>query len=191
MKVKLMVGKSLIDHFFLSENLYVLLKNYNVTHKGGSILGSIRTLYLGKNASVHDINSYKSNLDMNLKTLSIPWDAIHCYDYMCNSHTRDLCSFYLGIIDALLLAGHNCIPNKCYSNNRKKHPGWATHVENKRQKAILWHKIWKSNNSPSHGLLYDIRRNSHKEYHKAIKFIKCNKLKNLGMVNNFGIQLKR
>ena len=130
-----------------------------------------------KNASLYDINSYKSNLDMNLKTLSIPWDAIHCNDYMCNSHTNDLCSFYLGNIDAFLLAGYNCIPNKCYSNDRKKHPGWTTHVENKRQKAILWHKIWKSNNSPSHGLLYDIKHNSRKEYHKAIKFIKRNKNK--------------
>ena len=195
---KINSSKSLIDHFFLSENLNILLKKHYVTHEGDNLSdrsclsmhltlekeivkkfdnGFNQNIISWKNASLHDINSYKSNLDMNLKTLSISWDAIHCNDYMCNSLTSDLCSFYLGIIDALLLAGHNCIPNKCYSNDRKKHPGWTTHVENKCQKAILWNKICKNSNNPSHGLLYDIKRNSNKEYHKAIKFIKRNRSK--------------
>ena len=30
-------SKSLIDHFFLSENLYILLKKYYVTHEGDNL----------------------------------------------------------------------------------------------------------------------------------------------------------
>ena len=81
------------------------------------------------------------------------------------------------IIDAYLQAGQCSLPSlKQRVTSRKSVPGWSNYVAEKRNKSLFWHNIWKENNSPSDGLISEIRRTTRKDYHKAVKFVKNNKM---------------
>ena len=65
--------------------------------------------------------------------------------------------------------------------HNKKHDtcvlGWNKYVKFYKEKSIYWHEIWKEGGSPSSGQLFDIKQQTKKSYHKAIKFVKRNREK--------------
>ena len=78
------------------------------------------------------------------------------------------------IIEACLKSGVETIPHST-SPGTKVVPGWNEHVEPLKQKALLWHFIWKSNNCPREGTIALIRRQTRAKYHLALKSVKKNK----------------
>ncbi len=41
-----------------------------------------------------------------------------------------------------------------------------------KDRAIIWHGLWKANNSPHTGIIADIRRKTRSKYHQALKWVK-------------------
>ena len=68
-------------------------------------------------------------------------------------------------VDAADISFPKTNSNKC----KRPVPGWSENVHDYKKKALLWHSIWKSNGSPMHGFIADIRRKTRKDYHRAIK----------------------
>ena len=60
------------------------------------------------------------------------------------------------------------------SKRRKVVPGWNDFVNEYKNKAIFWHKLWKENGSPHTGILHDIRRETRWKYHQMLKIVKRN-----------------
>ena len=81
--------------------------------------------------------------------------------------------FHDSIVEACLQAGYQHIPYSSTHNN-KVIPGWNDYVEPYRKQALLWHKIWKSNNSPRTGIIADIRNKTRLKYHYALRYVKMN-----------------
>ena len=52
--------------------------------------------------------------------------------------------------------------------------GWNKFVEKYRNKSILWHNIWKECGRPSDGYIANIRRDTGRDYHSAIRNLKNN-----------------
>ena len=53
-------------------------------------------------------------------------------------------------------------------------PGWSEYIQEYRDKAIFWHRLWKENGSPHTGVLFDIRRQTRWKYHHMLKIVKRN-----------------
>lgn len=192
-------SKSHIDHFLVSENLAMLITDYGVAHEGDnmsdhspvSLVLNIPVTYgetIGSQgfssskcewdkATLIDIGNYKCSLDHKLASVIVPENALACTDPFCNEHQADIQRFHDAIVSACIQAGKQSIPNKktSRSGRRPKVAGWSQHVEEHRQRAIFWHKLWKSNNSPREGLLADIRRSTRAKYHHALRMLKRNK----------------
>ena len=79
--------------------------------------------------------------------------------------------------------------------------GWNKKVREARDKAILWHNIWKENDRPKNGIIFEIRKNTRSDYHKAIKelsrennMINKNKIAHAlsnGQTNKFWTEIKK
>ena len=62
------------------------------------------------------------------------------------------------------------------SNRSRQHtPGWNDYVKPFKDKAYLWHYIWKCNNSPKSGYVADIRRSTRARYHYALRYVRKSK----------------
>lgn len=75
----------------------------------------------------------------------------------CDQHAEQIEKYYNDVVDACLKAANDCIP----LHKQRSHsyiPGFNQYVREKKESAILWHRIWKSNNCPRHGVIADIRR---------------------------------
>ena len=57
-------------------------------------------------------------------------------------------------------------------NARKPVPYWTTHVKPLKDEALFWHAIWKSCDSPTTGVVAQIRRATRSKYHRAIRFFR-------------------
>ena len=51
-------------------------------------------------------------------------------------------------------------------------PGWNEYVKEYRDRSMFWHSIWKSCDSPRHGIIADIRRQTRARYHSALRKVK-------------------
>ena len=186
-------SRSLVDHFVITENLFCNIVDYSVIHDGDNLSDhspismtlNVNVDYVINDHSVdssyplqwhkvseYNIACYKDRLDHFLKSLHVPWCAIHCNDYLCKIHDTQLQLFHDAIIDSCIKASNDSIPR-----NKKVHsiPGWNETVEPYKQDAIFWHKLWKDNGSPCNGVLSDIRRRTRLKYHQAVKLAKKNK----------------
>ena len=115
---------------------------------------------------------YKSRLDEKLAEISVPFEAILCGEIHCNEHHNDITNFHNSIIDACLLAD-TCIPRAGDNlSGRKVIPGWNEYVKEHRDMSMFWHSIWKSCDSPRHGIIADIRRQTRARYHSALRKVK-------------------
>lgn len=195
--------RSTIDHFVLSENLHSKIQMYSVLHEGDNLSDhspvvlslSLPVMYAWhrtngtdkqhrprtnwKTATDQDVQEYGRVLDLTLSSIAVPWEAIQCTDYYCTMHNTSLENFHNDIVNACLLSSERTIPATSKMSKGGPKPGgllgWNEHVEDLRQRAILWHIIWKDNGSPRHGLLADIRRRTRSRYHHAVRFVKRQK----------------
>ena len=187
-------SKSLIDHFVVSENLVERICEYKVYHNADNLsdhspisiilnlpsekcystLPQLKADLCWSKATVEHTNNYKEMLNSTLDDMTIPWDAIHCNDMNCSTHTAVLESFCNNIVEAFIKSGDRCIPLK--HRKGKSVPGWENSVKEKGQSCIFWHNIWKDNGSPTNGVLYDIRKHTRAQYHYALRYVHNNKM---------------
>ena len=193
--------RSCIDHFISSENAINSISGYEVLYDGTNLSDHypIRIVVKSKmsfhndeiknvkeisnsvnwnKADEHDVDNYKSCLDEFLSCLQIPENVVHCNDFNCDSHDHGAIAKYLDIlVDIMLLSARMTIPSDNDNNNKTSKSGklgWNKYVKDKRDSAILWHKIWKEAGSPTYGQLFEIRKYTRKCYHNAIMYIKNN-----------------
>ena len=124
-----------------------------------------------RKASPTDIDNYSKQLEILLRDIHVPEEALYCKNSVCDIHTSHICNFYTAIADACLKAMDITIP-KCTGSKKKLLPGWNKYVKSKRHDAQFWHNIWKANGSPRNGLIADIMRQTRKDYHYSIRYCK-------------------
>ncbi len=210
-------ARSSLDHFLITQNLTGLITKYSVINEvdnPSDHLPLVITLQLDQlqlsrppspankgtskrclweKAELEHLDNYKRQLDKNLAEIIIPLDALHCNDLFCTRHKHQIDNFAQSIVNACLSSSLITIPvndDKCRRRKRQNTPGWNDNVRQIRDKAIFWHNIWKSNDCPQTGLLFDIRRQTRCAYHMAIKInhkkrekIKANKMA-FNMINS-------
>lgn len=190
---------TLIDYFFVSENLNDNILKYDVYHDGDNlsdhdpIVLEINDDFMSKNYKflLNDANSsfkpilqwnkvdqnqisfYRDVLNSLLDLITVPNSLTCCGNRFCDTHYNDFNYFMLDLLNCLEYSSIISIPGKKVINKRKK-PGWNEYVDYHRQRAIFWHRIWIENNCPADGYLADIRRSTRKIYHQSIDYIKKN-----------------
>jgi hypothetical protein len=89
-------------------------------------------------------------------------------------------NFHNNIVNACISAA-NVLPHTGVSGgaddrsaHTKRMPGWTDECAVLRQKAIMWHNVWRDSGRPRHGQLADIRRLTRAQYHRAVRQVKRN-----------------
>ena len=186
--------RSVIDHVLFSEGLYHRLLAYGVMDSGDNMSDHVAlftevevdAIFLETNesesegcrpgclrwdsASENDIALYRAKLDYVLLSTEVPTDAIECQNHACTMHNESILSFFEAISDA-------CVQASTHLKQRKRRrvlaAGWSEQVQALKDSALLWHRIWKENDSPAAGLLFDIRKTTRRKYHEALKRVKA------------------
>ena len=199
---------SVIDHFYVSENIYDCISELNVIHRGDNLsdheplvlkvdiplvrLSYKDKTYTGTKTDWKSINqsekdNYAHLLNVKLDLLDLP-DALCCNDLHCTieCHKNDINLYCNNIIDACVEVGKVVFPVKQSSYNKHEIPGWKEHVEPYKQKALLWHSIWKDSGRPRVGSVANIMCQTRAQYHYAIRRVKkeANLLKNEKLAEN-------
>ena len=129
---------SLIYHFLVSENLVHNIITYsspndvdNMSDHNPIILKlemcinevldddwspSVNDSVNWEMASEDEINNYKTKLKQLLCDIPIPWSAIHCNYYHCNSHCSEIEVFHDNIVKSCIDAHVLTVPTKTSSN---------------------------------------------------------------------------
>ena len=76
-------------------------------------------------------------------------------------------SFHNDIVSACLYASESALATKV--SRRHNIPGWNDKVRVARKNAIWRHTLWKDNNYPTSGIIFDIRQKTRREYHYALR----------------------
>ena len=203
--------RSLIDHFMVTENIFDKIVSYDsdicvdnlsdhipvclhldiALSTSHCVQGKKKVCINWKKVTDRDKLSYKQELDCILEEVPLPVDVFNCNSI---DHNRQLQGFYDNIICACVTAGQSAFvkdfTHRRKENGNKSTPGWSLYVKKYKEKAVLWHSIWKANGCPREGLIANIRRATRAEYHKAIKYIRrereaivANKMANDLMLN--------
>ena len=159
-------GDTLSDHDVVSLHMAIDIKHYTVDVEQVSKL-------LWSKATDSQLNQYNHNLNHILSRVKISNDVVNCRDKFCSVHRSDIQEYHDEIVSACIQAS-SCIPMSNPSKRRKVVPGWNDFVNEYKNKAIFWHKLWKENGSPHTGILHDIRRKTRWEYHHMLKIVKRN-----------------
>jgi hypothetical protein len=179
--------RSTIDHFLVTENLTKCIVNYETINHGDNLSDHLPvTCHLDLSASYHDvedvksnfkcnwenitpkeINDYKDALDELLSVIELPLPALMCKNVFCDLHSNDIEKLYNVVCDACVTAGNIAISK--HNVNKAPCAGWNDLVKEHRERAILWHNIWKSCGSPNRGTVADIRKSSRARYHLAVR----------------------
>ena len=101
-------------------------------------------------------------------------------DTKCDKHTDDIEIFHNKIVSACLSAVKvlprtgNTPRTDCVNDRKRRIPGWTDECALLRQKAIMWHNLWRDSGRPRHGSVADIRRLSRARYHRAVRAVMHN-----------------
>lgn len=194
---------SIIDYVFVSDNFKEHVKSYYI-HDGADNMSDhvavvcecnfiISYVCIDKyetigekrckwgDASVREIERYRSYLDQLLSNIKVSNDMLNCTNTQCTEHFTHIDNLYQGIVNSCIEAGEKCIPQSDTKSNKDKRRahfyGWSEFVEPERQTAMLWHDIWKSVGCPGQGIVSNIRRQTRTKYHQAVKWVKRNNMK--------------
>ena len=118
---------------------------------------------------------YRNLLDVALKNILVPINAVACCDLLCDNaqHSADLNTYADLITGACIESAKASLPHTGRTG-RKPVPGWTEHVEPARQHSIFWHRIWLDCDRPNTGLVADIMRRTRAAYHYSIRNVKRN-----------------
>ena len=129
-------------------------------------------------AKSQDISNYKDVLSDLIDNLTFPSECFNCSNFSCKSHSHFdyFYSFLMSLIESIELATFACIPIKVLNDNNRKNSnfvaGWNDYVKDYRNKSIFWHNIWKDCGRPVEGFVANIRKNTRRDYHDAIKYVR-------------------
>ena len=164
-------GDNLSDHLPVSMSL-----NMPVSHTSNVVKSGIKLKW--HEASHENLINYKEYINNMLENIALPKDVLLCKNVNCKLHTKDIEQLHNDIISICLSAALQYIPvTKCNnSTNTKSHiiPGWNEHVKSVYEQALFWHSMWKQNNCPKSGTLFEIRNMTRRKYHSAVKIAKQN-----------------
>ena len=186
-------SKSTVDHFFLSDLLFLSVDEYTSFEDGDNLSDHVPLFLLLSvpisvsgdlfksdfrekvswcRASDHDLNSYRSVLRRNLANVDVPLQALQCIE-LCEGHSELIEHYHDNIISACLDAAEHTIP-KC---RRKGKAGWVDLVEPSKRDAIFWNRIWVSNGRPRTGWVSEIRNRTRREYKRMSRWVIRNQAK--------------
>ena len=130
-----------------------------------------------KKASYDQKSDYKIHLAERLAGISTPDSALCCTDVHCKDpqHKEDLDQYRLEVLETVQAVAEEILPLPPSSNSRARsiRPGWLDQVKPHRDKAYLWHQIWKSAGRPINTQLHSIMKRTRNIYHYHYK--KCKK----------------
>ena len=191
---------TLIDHFVIGKNLTDNIVSYSTVDSVDSVsdhLGLLLEVDIACDsveimkreftpkvawykASLADIASYKTKLDIELSKVAIPSDCVNCKDFKCNqsNHLKQIEMFHDNIVNSCITAAA-CLPhtkdiNMKHSGSLKRTPGWNEHCAVKREQAIYYHNLWKTSGRPKHGHLAETRRITRAQFHHAVRLVQRN-----------------
>ncbi|ELT95268.1 hypothetical protein CAPTEDRAFT_213981 [Capitella teleta] len=64
-------------------------------------------------------------------------------------------------------AGTSCFPVSC--SNKLSRPKWSERMKPYKDDALFWDSVWKSCDKPRVGIVFDLRQNTKREYHYALR----------------------
>ena len=117
------------------------------------------------------LRSYADSLKELLGFLHVPVAAVACDNPVCTdtSHLSDINHYARDIFDCCFKAADKCIPSTKCKDGQNIIPGWKTHVQPFREKALFWHNIWNDSGRPRDGWVAQIRRATRANYHRAVR----------------------
>ena len=111
---------------------------------------------------------YKQVLHEALCVVDIPFDAMLCRDNDCVIHGDSINRYFEQLIECCERAASVAIPK--YKKN-KRVAGWSEFVAPFKDKSIFWHRMWRSNDMPREGIVYELMKKAKADYKKAAKDI--------------------
>ena len=187
-------SKSLIDHFFISRNLFTQLRSYKVLYEGDNLsdhsavsmqISFSQLQYSEVNSELNsksyslswesgsdlDIYLYQTEVTRLLDSMNIPSEAFTCKNLSCKKHNEAIIMFYNEFINVHIEACVTNIPVKV--NGEKEHYTWVNEeVSVIKETAMFWHDMWRMNGSPHQGIVADIGRKTRSKYHYAVHALK-------------------
>ena len=115
-----------------------------------------------------DIEKYQQIIGQRLPFLSP--ELVNCTDALCSSHTG-LFDSYVGKFIALLLeSASQCFPY-C-SPSSQSLIGWNDGPAKLKEGANFWYKVWEQAGQPSSGVLFELKRDTKREYKNSVRCLK-------------------
>ena len=186
-------NSSMIDHIYLTDNLYDHILSQNVlssplnfsnhnpvvlklTVSLDNIIPQTTARQFVSHPAWHKVKqkhicAYQAKLDNLLSKVHVP-SALSCQDVHCKlgSHKDELDIFTNDILNCCLQAGTSFPQVKPY----KTLAGWNEEIQPLRDKALLWHDIWIQAGKPHNGQLANIMRVTRLRYHHKVREVKRN-----------------
>ena len=98
-------------------------------------------MLLGYKINENKLELYKQQLNLQLSSIVLPVEAMHCCDTNCSKHNQSLQAYHDAIISCCITSGTESIPLNGWSQSGKsgpgRVPGWTEHVEQSKQRAIF------------------------------------------------------
>jgi hypothetical protein len=184
-------GRSCIDHFVLSQSISHNISFLNVydhvlnpsnhlplfmnvdLDSVNRICGSTSELRQpsiawGRITDVH-ITEYRRVTNLALSTLVVPSCVTDCRDSLCSSrfHCDRIDFFCEQLCKICSDAGTSCFPVS--RPNKLSRPMWSERMKPYKDDALFWDSVWKSCDKPRDGIVFDLRQNTKREYHYALR----------------------
>ena len=141
--------KSILDHFFISDNFVNQSHLSGVAYEGANLSDhcplSLVVNVLNTRNSVCDLNNkgtvisinwhkasavslceYKLTLDDFLNQVPIPWSVIKCSDVNCRVHNENIEKFHNDLIQAAIYSSQISLPAKQSKPSDKLISGWIS-----------------------------------------------------------------
>ncbi len=99
------------------------------------------------------LTNYRLKVSLDLP--DFPTEVSDCNDPNCNHHSALLDSYRQQLVDCLFESASSTLPAKHLSSSCV--PGWNHGARALKEKANLWHRIWREAGSPSSGILSQIK----------------------------------
>ena len=183
---------SILDHFVVSPQFYQVITSAGVIHSGSNPSNhSPIYLKLSVGELDHELESipseskiswdkatmdarlqYKNVLGSKLDSISCSPSCVECTDFHCRTHTEDMEEYTMQVLEAIELAGKECLPSvgkPSFVGRRDPIPGWSEHVKPYKDESLFWFSIWLSSGKPDHGETYQNMRHSKSQYKFAVR----------------------
>jgi len=118
------------------------------------------------------LDCFRNVVDASLTTvMKDTWNVLECNVAGCDdqSHKLELDALLAMMCDSAIEAGESIFPKKHKSLSK---PRWREEVKPIRDRAMVWHNVWRDAGRPLSGILFDLRQKTRREYHQAVRKLK-------------------